>query len=193
MRHRELAAVLDRRDELAPDIEPLSLLAPALVDEVTEPATEHIAEQAAGEGRQAVQQHTRGAVGGENPAVIVDGQQAGAQRVQIFAAVVEGDQYVAAMLLAEQPVLDLGRGHRHQRLCVRLARHAIGRRVEDAGDLAVGREDRRRHAGQVVVAGEKVLAAVHDDRPLQIGRRAEPIGAADALGPDRARADAGGI
>lgn len=56
----------------------------------------------------------------EDPAVVVDGQQTGAERVQIFAAIVKGDQNVGAMSLAKQAVLNLSRGHGDKRLRVGL-------------------------------------------------------------------------
>ncbi len=149
-----LCGIGNCRDELAPDVvlEPLPLFASPFVHEGTELRAEDISEPAPCGGWQSMQQDARGAVRRENLAIIVDGQQASAERVQIFAAIMEGDQDVPAMLFAEQPVLDLGRGHRDERLGMGLPGHAVRRGVQYPRHLAVGREDRRRHAGQVVVA-----------------------------------------
>ena len=98
----------------------MPFLAPSFIDKRAELRSEHIAEQSARRGRQSVQQDARGAVRCQNLSFIVDGQQARAERVQIFAAIVESNQDVAAMLFAEKPVLDLGRRHRDQRLGVGL-------------------------------------------------------------------------
>ena len=94
LHHRELAGVFDRRDKLASDLvfKALPLLASPLIDEGAEFGAKDIAEAAARRGRQTVQQDARGPVRREYPALIVDGQQARAQRVQIFAAIMEGDQ-----------------------------------------------------------------------------------------------------
>jgi hypothetical protein len=67
--------------------------------------------------------------------------------MQIFAAIMKGDQDVPAMLFAEQPVLDLGRRHRDERLGVSLTGHAIGRSIKYPSQFSVGRKDRRRYAG----------------------------------------------
>jgi hypothetical protein len=127
MHHGKLPGVLDRSDKLAAGVvfQMLPLLAPPLVDKAAELGAEHVGEATARRGGKAMQQHPRGAVGGENLALIIDRQQPGAQGMQILATVVQGDQNMAAMLFAEQAVLDLGRRHRHQRLGMRLPRHTV--------------------------------------------------------------------
>ena len=88
------------------------------------------------------------------------------------------------MMLAEQAVLDLGRRHGNERLSVSLPGHAVRRSVQYSGQFAVGREDRRCDAGQIVVARKKVLTSVHDDRSFKVHCRAKPVGTADSLCPD---------
>jgi len=83
-----------------------------------------------------MQQDAGGPVRREYPAIIIDGQQARAQGVQIFAAIVERDQDISAMMFAEQPILDLGRRHRDQRLGVSLPGHAIRRSIQYSGQFA---------------------------------------------------------
>ena len=190
--HRELTRVLDRRDKLASDLvfKALSFLAPALIDKRAEFRAKDVGEAAARRGRQTVQQDARGPVRCQYPALIVDGQQARAQRVQILAAIVEGDQDISAMMFAEQSILDLGRRHGDERLGMRLPGHAIRRRIQYSGQFAIGREDRRRDAGEIVVARKEVIAPMHDDRPLEMRRGAKAVGAADTLRPDSAGPDA---
>ena len=185
--HWELTRVLDRRDKLASDVvfKALAFLAPALIDKRTEFRAKDVGEAAARRGRQTVQQDARGPVRSQYPALIVDGQQPRAQRVQVLAAIVEGDQDICAMMFAEQSILDLGRRHGDQRLGVSLPGHAIRRSIQYSGKLAVGREDRRCNAGKIVVARKKVLASVHDDRSFQVCGGAETIGAAKTFRPDR--------
>ena len=101
-------------------------MAAALIDKGAELGAEEIGEPAAGRGRQPVQQGARRLVGGENAAILVHRQKPGAQRVQILASVMEGDQRVAAVALAEKAVFDLRGRHGHQRLGVGLARQAVG-------------------------------------------------------------------
>ena len=120
-----------------------------------------------------MQQDARGPVRGEYPALIIDGQQARAQRMQVFAAIVERDQEISAMMFAEQPILDLGRRHGDQRLGVSLPRHAVRRSIQYSGQFAIGRKDGRCDAGQIVVARKKVLAPVHHDRSFEMRRGAK--------------------
>ena len=98
-----------------------------------------------------MQQDARGPVRREYPALIIDGQQARAQRVQIFAAIMEGDQDISAMIFAEQAIFDLGRCHGDERLGVSLPGHAIRRSIQYSGQFAVGRKDRCCNAGEIVV------------------------------------------
>ena len=190
--HRELACVFDCRDKLTSDFvfKALPFLAPALIDKRAEFRAKDVGEAAARRGRQTVQQDARGPIRCEDPALIVDGEQARAQRVQIFAAIVEGDQDVSAMMFAEQAILNLGRCHGDECLGMRLPGHAIRRSIQYSGQLAIGREDRRRDAGEIVVARKKMLAPVHDDGSFEMCRGAEAVGAANTFRPDRTRSDA---
>ena len=52
--------------------------------------------------------------------------------MQVLAAIVKGDQDVAMVALAKQPVLDLSRGHANERGCMGLTGDAIGRSIKDA-------------------------------------------------------------
>ena len=134
-----------------------------------------------------------GPVRREDPALIIDGQQARAQRVQIFAAIVKGDQDISAMMFAKQSVLDLGRRHGDQRLGMGLPGQAIRRSIQYSGQLAIGREDRRGDAGEIVVARKKVLAPMHDDRPFEMRCGAKAVGAANTFRPNGAGPDARGV
>src|SRR6266851_612059 len=108
----------------------------------------------------------------------------------LFAAIMERDQDISAMMFAEQPILDLGRRHGDERLRVSLPGHAIRRSIQYSGQLAIGREDRRCDAGEIVVARKKVLAPVHDNRALEMCRGAKAVGAANAFRPNSTRPDA---
>ena len=103
LNHRELTRVLDRRDKLAADLvlQALAFLAPALIDERAEFRAEDVGEATARRRRQTVQQDASGSVRSEYPALVVDSQQARAQRMQIFTAIVERDQDISAVMLAE--------------------------------------------------------------------------------------------
>ena len=108
-------------------------------------------------------------------ALIVDGSRPALKRVQIFAAIVEGDQDVAAMVFAEQPVLDLGCGHGDECLGVSLPGHAIRRSIQLFPSI-----DRRAQrsgcgAGEIVVARKKMLAPMHDDRSLEMAAVPRPL------------------
>ena len=52
--------------------------------------------------------------------------------MQIFAAIVKGNQDVAVVALTKQPVLDLRCGHANEGGGVGLTGDAIGRRIKDA-------------------------------------------------------------
>ena len=152
--------------------------------------TKDIGEAAARRSRQTVQQDARGPVRCENSALVVDGQQARAQRVQILAAIVESDQDISAMMFAEQSILDLSRRHGDQRLGVSLPGHAIRRSIQYSGQFAIRPKDRRCDAGEIVVARKKVLAPMHDDRSFEMRRGAKAVGTANTLRPHSTRPDA---
>ena len=101
----------------------LPLLAPPLVDKRAELGAEDIGKAEAWSNWQAMQQHSRRAVGGQDGTIGIDRQQAGAERMQVFAAVVKRDEQLAAVAFAEQAVFNLRRGHGDKRLG--LARQAI--------------------------------------------------------------------
>ena len=193
-RHRSLAwQVLDRRDHDATDavLQALLLVAGAAVDHGGEAGPEQVVEMPARRGGQALQQESRLRIGAEHGAVRRQRQQPRAQGVQVFAAVVEGDDQVTAVGVAEQAVLHLGRGHADQRAGMLLPRAALRRRIEDADEAAIRSEDRRRRAGQAAVAGKEVLAAMHRQRPPDLPDRAKRVGAAPAFGPERSSPDVG--
>ena len=93
-----------------------------------------------------------------------------------------------AMMFAKQTILDLRRGHAHQRPRMRLARNAVGGRVENAAQRPVRREHGRGGAGEIVEAGKEMFAP-HGPSPRRFKMRhaAQPIGAAHRFLPDRAR------
>src|SRR6202040_1521991 len=172
-----ISCVLDCRDKLASDVvfKALAFLAPALIDKRAEFRAKDVSEATARRGRQTVQQDSRGPVRREYPALIIDGQQPRAQRVQIFAAIVERDQDISAMMFAEQSILDLGCCHGDKCLGMSLPGHTIRRSIQYSGQLAIGREDWRCDAGKIVVARKKMLAPVHDDRSFEIRRGTKDV------------------
>ncbi len=108
---------------------------------------EDLPEMAPRQGGQALQQETGLRVGAQQRAVVIDSDQRGRGRVQVLGATVEGEDEIALMVIAEQPVLDMSHGHRDQRLGVGLPRPAIRGGVEDTHQARVGAEHRRRRAG----------------------------------------------
>ena len=79
-----------------------------------------------------MQQNARRLIGGQYAACVVDCDEPGCERMQIFTAIVKGDQDVAMVALAKEPVLDLRRGHADERGGMRLTGDAIRRGIEDA-------------------------------------------------------------
>ena len=126
--------MFDRGDETAADLilQALAFTQPPFIHEGAKSRPEYIREAAARRGRQTVQQNARRLIGGQYTARIVDRDEAGCKRMQIFAAIVKGDQDVAMVALAKEPVLDLRCGHANERGGMALAGDAIGRSIEDS-------------------------------------------------------------
>src|SRR5258707_7270251 len=110
--------------------------------------------------------------------------------MQVFAAIVERDQEISAMMFAEQSILDLGRRHGDERLGVSLPGHAIRRSIQYSGQFAIRPEDRRCDAGEIVVARKKVLAPMDDDRSFEMRRGAKAVGTANTFRPHSTWPDA---
>ena len=140
-----------------------------------------------------MQQGLRGSVRRQDASVGVRSEQSRAQRMQIFAAIVEGDDDARAVLFAKQPIFDLGGRHADQGSGMRLPGQAVRRRVENATELAVGREHGDRRTGEIVVAREEMLGAVHREGAFEMRDAAESVGAANQLLPDGAGPDARGV
>jgi hypothetical protein len=68
--------------------------------------------------------------------------------MQVFAAIVKGDQNVAMVALTKQAVLDLRRGHADDSGGVGLTGDAIGGSIKGASQRTVRRKNRRRSASQ---------------------------------------------
>ena len=168
------------------------LVVDAALDHGREADAKQIVEVAPRQGRQAMQQEAGLWVGPQHGAVAVERQEPGTQRAQVLAPVVEGDHEVGAVVLPEQAGLDLGRGHPDQRLGVLLPGAAMRGGVQYASQLAVGTEDRRRRAGERVMADEEMLAAMDRHRLPGLRHGAQRVGAASPLRPHRSWADVGG-
>ena len=140
---------------------------------------------------QPVQQLAAARVGGEEAALVVEREQAGAERAQELLARVDGDQAVLAHLVGEQAVLELRGGHLHQRLRVLLARLDVGRGIEHADDLARRVAHGRGGAREVTEAGEVVFLAADRHRASRCERGAQAVGAAQRLAPATAGDDLG--
>jgi len=95
----------------------------------------------------------------------------------------EADAQVARVAGVEQPVLDHLCRRPHQPEGVRVVLAFVAGDVEHAEQLAVGRDQRRRGAGQEAVAFQEVLAAMHHQRPGFGQRGADRVGAAVPLVP----------
>ncbi len=126
--------MFDRSDEAAADLilQALAFTQSSLIHEGGKSRPEYIRETAARRRRQTMQQNARRLIGGQDAARVVDCDEPGCERMQIFAAIVKGDQDVAMVALTKEPVLDLRRGHADERGRVRLTGDAIGRSIENA-------------------------------------------------------------
>src|ERR1700722_970786 len=121
--HWREVRMFDRSDKTAADFVPQSLAfpKPPFVQKRMKLSTENVVEIAAWGNRQAIQQHARCMIGCEYAARLVDRDQSCGQRMQVLAAIVEGDQNIAAMALAKKSVFDLRCGHANKRGGVGLA------------------------------------------------------------------------
>src|SRR5271156_3182720 len=192
---RKLAGIFYRCDEMTADLvlKFLPLVPSPLFEERTETGAEDVAETFAWGDRQSVQQGLRGSVRRQDASVGVRSEQSRAQSMQIFPAIVEGDDDARAVLFAKQPIFDLGGRHADQGSGMRLPGQAVRRRVENATELAVGREHGNRRTGEIVVAREEMLGAVHREGAFEMRDAAESVGAANRLLPDGAGPDARGV
>ena len=182
-RHQPRPVVRDELDALAPA---------ALGEEVGERRREDRREGSRLERGRRRQHRPRGGVGAADRAAGIEREEPGGARRQHLARFVQRDDDVAAVLHAQQDVLDLRRRHRHQRGRVRVRQAAVAAGIEDAGDAAVGCEDRRRRAGEPGEAVEEMLVPDHGEALAQKRRRADPVGAAAILRPQAAGLDRAG-
>lgn len=123
------------------------------------------------------------AVGTHDPAVGRHGHDALGHAANALGRAVQVQPDVAFAGGRQQAVFDHagGRAHKAQRVGVAVA--VVARDVEDAQQLARGRQDGRSRAGEKVVALQKMLAAVHLHRAGLGQRRADGIGAPVGLVP----------
>jgi hypothetical protein len=140
-----------------------------------------------GAGRQAEQAERRG-VGADDPAVFRHGQQAFGHGAQALGLAVQVQLQPAAVAGLEQLVLDHARRRADQRERVAVVVAVVAGDVEHAEQLAARVGDGCGGTGQERVAFEEVLGTVHDDRRAGRQRRADRVGAAPLLVPDRAGA-----
>src|ERR1700722_1098764 len=126
--------MFDRGDETAADLilKALAFTQPALIHKGAKSSPEYVGEAAAWRGRQTMQQNARRLIGGKYAAGIIDSDEARCKCMQVLAAIVKGDQYVAMVALTKQAVFDLSCGHANERSGVGLAGDAIGRSIKDA-------------------------------------------------------------
>ena len=126
--------MFDRGDETAADLilQALAFAQSPLIHEGAKSGPEYISEAAAWRGRQTMQQNAGRLIGSQYSARIVDRDEPCCKRVQVLAAIVKGNQDVAMVALAKQPVLDLRCGHANEGGGVGLTGDTIGRRIKDA-------------------------------------------------------------
>ena len=187
----DLVQVVDRHDVAAALVvfQPHPVAAVALVQEVEEAGAEQFGEMVSRPCRQALQEERGLRAGGDDRAGWIDRQQAGAEGPQVFRPRVEDQHKIVAVEVAEQAVLDLADRHLDQGHRVALAGAAIARRVQYAGDLARGAEDRGGVAGQAVMHPEEMLGAVDRHRRFHGRRQTQRVGALLQFPPQAAGAD----
>jgi len=187
----DLVQVVDRHDVAAALVvfQPYPVAAVAFVQEVEEAGAEQFGEVVSRPCRQALQEERGLGAGGDDRAAWIDRQQAGAEGPQVFCPRVEDQHQIVAVKVAEQAVLDLADRHLDQCHGMALAGAAIARRVQYAGDLARGAEDRGGVAGQPVIHPKEMLGAVDRHRGFHGRRQTQRVGALLQFSPQAAGAD----
>ena len=127
------------------------------------------------------------AVGGQDGAVAVEGDGAFAESADKVGSTVETHDVSVPHTAEESSVFNDLRGNVQQDHRMLLGQVGLAGGVQNGQQPAMRIEDRRGGTGQAAVAGEEMLAAVHDQRLLFDQAGAHAVGALDLLAPDRVR------